>query len=229
MKERGPRLARSLLAIFVSMWVFEAAAGLVTDPPAGLDEPRFFEQLRTMLAELSRSEDPVIRRLYETARASPAAIHVRPMTDDRSTWNSDGTRTRAHTEPDDRRPKSEGRDKPSDATIFVPPEAVEPGKGFWKSGTLVHELTHAIDLANGRYNPEVTIRERRATFMQNVWRSHTGATLRTSYHGRFPTLDYQEALRRGALEEYARQIFTRSDFPMPPSAPPAGGATKDHD
>ena len=222
-------LARSLLAILVSIWACEAAAGLVTDPPAGVDEPRFYEQLRTMLAELSRSKDPLLRRLYETAKASPAAIHVRPITDDRSTWNSDGTRTRGHTEPDDRRPKSAGRDKPSNATIFVPPEAVEPGKGFWKSGMLVHELTHAIDLANGRYNPEVTVRERRATFMQNVWRSHTGATLRTSYHGRFPTLDYQEALRRRALEDYARHIFMRSDFPKPPSASPAGGAKNDDD
>jgi hypothetical protein len=221
--------ARSLLAILVSLWACEAAAGLVADPPAGVDEPRFYEQLRAMLAELSRSRDPLVRRLHDTAKASPAAIHVRPMTDDRSTWNSDGTRTRGHTDPDDKRPKNEGRDKPSDATVFVPAEAVVPGMGSWKSGTLVHELTHAIDLANGRYNPEVSVRERRATFMQNVWRSHTGAALRTSYHGRFPTLDYQEALRRGVVEEYAHHIFTRSDFPAPPSAPPAGGATRDDD
>jgi hypothetical protein len=222
-------LAKPLLAILMSMWACGAAAGLVTEPPAAVDEPRFYEQLRAMLVELSRSEDPILRRLHETARASPAAIRVRPMTDDRSTWNSDGSRTRAHTEPDDRQPKSAGRDKPSDATIFLPPEAVEPGKGFWKSGTLVHELTHAIDLANGRYNPAVAIRERRATFMQNVWRGHTGAALRTSYHGRFPTLDYQEALRRGALEEYARYIFTRSDFPGPPGASQTVSATKDGD
>lgn len=218
-------LAQSLFAIFLSAWVCAATAGLVTEPPAGVDAPRFYAQLRTMLAELSRSKDPILRRLYETATASPAEIHVRPMTDDRSTWNSDGTRTRGHTELDDRRPKSAGRDKPSDATMFLPPEAVEPGQGFWKSGTLVHELTHAIDFANGRYNSKAAVRERRATFMQNVWRSHTGATLRTSYHGRFPTLDYQEALRRGALEEYARYIFMRADFPTPP----AGGMTKDGD
>jgi hypothetical protein len=201
-------------AILVSAWAGAATAGLVTEPPAGVDEPRFYEQLRTILADLSRSQDPMLRRLYETAKASPAVIHVRPITDDRSTWHPDGSRTRGHTDPDDRRPKSAGRDKPTDTTIFVPPDAVEPGKGS-KSGTLVHELTHAIDLANGRYNPELAVRERRATFMQNVWRSRSGATLRTSYHGRFPTLDYQEAVRRGKLDEYARYIFTRSDFPKP--------------
>jgi hypothetical protein len=221
-------IPRSVFAILVSVCTCNAAAGLVTEPPAGVDEPRFYEQLRTMLIEFSRSKDPFIRRLYETAKASPGTIHIRPITDDRSTWNSDGTRTRGHTDPDDRRPKSEGRSTPSDATIYVPPEAVEPGKGFWKSGTLVHELTHAIDLANGRYNAKVTIRERRATFMQNIWRSHSGAALRTSYHDRFPTLDYQEAVRRGALEEYARDIFTRSDFPKPPAAS-ATAATKDDD
>ena len=207
---------RSSLAFIVSAWVCNAAAGLVAEAPAGVDEPRFYEQLQTMLAELARSKDPIIRRLYETAKASPATIHVRPITDDRSTWHPDGTRTRGHADPDDKRPKSQGRDKPSDATVFVPPEAVEPGKGNWKSGTLVHELTHAIDIANGRYNPDLAIRERRATFIQNIWRKQTGSALRTSYHNRFPTLDYQEAVKRDALDEYARYIFTRSDFPKPP-------------
>ena len=33
--------ARSLLAILASIWTCGAAAGLVTDPPAGVDDPRF--------------------------------------------------------------------------------------------------------------------------------------------------------------------------------------------
>src|SRR5262249_2071212 len=149
-------------------------------------------------------------------------------TDDKSTWNSDGTRTRGHTDPDDKKSKGAGRDKPSDATVYLPPDAVELGKNFWNSGTLAHELTHAIDLANGRYNKDVKVRERRATSTQNVWRSHTGKTLRTSYHSRFPTLDYQEAMRTGKMDEYVNYIFTRSDLPEPPSAPagradPKGG------
>jgi hypothetical protein len=204
------------LAAALSTAACLAHAGLSTDPPPGVDEPAFYERLRAMLAELGQSKDPLIKRLHDAALASPAKIHIRPITADKSTWNSDGTQTRGHTDPDDKAPKAEGRAKPADATVYVPPDAVEPGKLHWKSGTLVHELTHAIDLANGRYSPTVTVRERRASFVQNAWRSHTGAALRTSYHGRFPTLDYQEALKHGAIDEYARYIFTRSDFPEPP-------------
>ena len=210
------------VAIGLCSFVGAARAGLVLEAPVGVDEPRFYEQLKAMLGEFAHSKDALIRRLYESASAAPAKIHFRPMTDDKSTWNSDGTRTRAHTEPDDKRSKGEGRSKPADATVYLPPGAVEPGDTNWKSGTLAHELTHAVDLANGRYDRDVKLRERRATFMQNLWRSHSGYTLRTSYHKRFPTLDYQEAVKRGDLDEYARFIFTRSDFPgHPASIPPA--------
>ena len=207
------RLPLATLAALSLSAALPARAGLVLDAYPGVEEPRFYEQLRVLVEEFEQSKDPHVRRLVEAAKASPAKIRIRPMTDDRSTWNSDGTRTRAHTEPDDKQPKSQGRDKPSDATIFLPPDAVEPGKVHWKSGTLAHELTHAVDLANGRYNPVVAVRERRATFMQNVWRVHTGYALRTSYHERFPTLDYQHAVKSDSVEEYARYIFTRSDFP----------------
>jgi hypothetical protein len=110
--------------------------------------------------------------------------------------------------------------------VFVPPNAVDPANSH-KAGVFVHELTHAIDLAYGRYNKTATVRERRAVFMQNVWRARIGNTLRTSYHDSFPTLDYQEAVRKGAVDEYARYIFTRSDFPEPPAASAAETGTKD--
>lgn len=205
-------LVRHVLA-WIALLPAAAAAGLVTDAPAGVKEPKFYENLRAMLHQLSNSRDPIIRELYEAAKNAPASIRFRPMTDDRSTWNSDGSRDRAHTEPDDKRPKREGRSKPADATVFVPPNAVAPGNAH-KSGVLVHELTHAIDLAYGRYNKIAAVRERRAVFIQNVWRANVGGPLRTSYHDRFSTLDYQDAARRGAIDEYARYIFTRSDFPM---------------
>lgn len=217
-----------LLALLAASFALRAHAGLILEPYPGVDEPRFYERLGKMVADLETSGDPILRRLVEAAKASPAKIRIRPITDDRSTWNSDGTRTRGHTDPDDKRSKASGRTSPADATVYVPPEAVEPGERFWKSGTLVHELTHAIDLANGRYSPTTSIRERRATFMQNVWRARTGYTLRTSYHERFPTLDYQEAARRGSMDEYARYIFTRPDFPAPAAArAPAGEKDED--
>jgi hypothetical protein len=105
-----------------------AAAGLVTDAPAGVNEPKFYEDLRSALAGLAKSKEPIIRELFEVAQKAPAKIYFRPMTDDRSTWNNDGTPDRAHTEPNDKRPKREGRDKPADATVFMPRDSVERGK-----------------------------------------------------------------------------------------------------
>ena len=55
----------------------------------------------------------------------------------------------------------------------------------------------------------------------------TGHPLRTSYHQRFPTLDYQEAVRKGAIDEYARYIFTRNDFPEPPATEIPGKGSND--
>lgn len=217
---------RRHLLVCIALLPAVATAGLVTDPPKGVNEPKFYENLRAMLDQVSKSGDPIIRELHEAAKNAPASIHFRPMTDDRSTWNSDGTRTRAHTEPDDKRPKGKGRDKPTSATVFVPPNAVDPTNSH-KSGVLVHELTHAIDLAYGRYNKDATVRERRAVFIQNVWRAKVGGLLRTSYHDRFPTFDYQEAVRKSAIDEYARYIFTRSDFSSPPAMTGSEKGTKD--
>ena len=62
----------------------------------------------------------------------------------------------------------------------------------------------------------MSIRERRAVFLQNVWRASQGVALRTSYHGRFVTTDLQEATKRGDKQEVADHVFTRPDFPMRP-------------
>jgi len=95
-------------------------------------------------------------------------------------------------------------------------DALDPGGPRWRSGLLIHELVHALDLVTGRYNRDYSVRERRAVFMQNVWRLHVGSKLRVSYHGDFATLDYQYAARHGTITEYANYIFTRADFPKPP-------------
>jgi hypothetical protein len=193
----------------------EARKGLIVEPAPDAGK-HFDAQLQSALMMLAQSKEPLLKRLYDAVQASPAAIRIRPITDDRSTWHPDGDRTRGHADPDDKRPKSAGRSKPADATLFIPPDSVDPSSSHWRSGVLVHELTHALDIANGRYSPELSVRERRATFMQNVWRNHIGSGARTSYHGRFALLDYQEAVRTSSLDEYARYIFTRADFPVPP-------------
>lgn len=220
MQLRSSRLIppASLLVIF-ALAADPAGAVLVADTPAGSANPRFYEKLRTALTILAKSEDPHIRQLHAAVVAAPGTISFRPITEDRATWHSDGDPNRGYAQPSDGRPKREGRSKPTNATIFLPQSAVEPGSSRWKSGLLVHELVHALDLASGRYNRDYKVRERRAVLVQNIWRHRAGFQLRVSYHEAFPTLDYQYASKRGTVAEYVNYIFTRADFPeAPPEA-----------
>lgn len=219
--QRPKQALRNALALLLALAAGRAGATLVVTAPAGAPDALFYRNLSAMLDSLAQSSDPVIRRLHDAAAAAPGAIRFREMTDDPATWSSDGDPQRGHTEPDDGRPKREGRSAPTDATVFVPPAALEVGSPRWRSGLLVHELVHALDLASGRYNRDYTVRERRATFMQNLWRHDVGSRLRTSYHGRFATLDYQVAAAHGTIAAYANEIFTGAGFPKPPGAPAA--------
>jgi len=213
MPSRSKRLWPGALGLVLVCIAQAAVARLVVDDPAHAGDRAFQRQLGAMLDALARSNDATIRRLHDAAAAAPGTIRFREMTDDPATWSSDGDPQRGHTEPADGRPKREGRSAPTDAVVFVPRIALEVGSPRWRSGLLVHELVHALDLATGRYNRDYTVRERRATFMQNLWRHEVGARLRVSYHGRFATLDYQHAARQGAIAAYADHVFTRADFP----------------
>jgi hypothetical protein len=70
-----------------------------------------------------------------------------------------------------------------------------------------------MDLACGRSHPDGAVRERRAVWIQNLWRDRLGQPLRTSYHGAFATLDYQFAARRGLQARYEERLFNANDFP----------------
>ena len=176
---------------------------------------QFQDQLRAALTMLARSNDPAIKQLHAQLESAAGVVTFRQMTDDRATWSNDGDPTRGHIEPSGGGPKHDGRTSPTDATIYIPQTAVDPGSERWRSGLLVHELVHGLDLATGRYNPDYRVRERRAVFLQNIWRERTGFPLRTSYHGAFPTMDYQYAKSVGLTASYLEYIFRRSDFPGP--------------
>ena len=193
-----------------------ALAVLDLDPPPGADR-QFHDDLRKAIALLERARDPLIPRLVAAARAAPATITVREITADNSPWHESGDADRGHTDPADGKPKRRCRAKPADAIVYVMRSGVQPGTRRWKNGLLVHELVHALDLAAGRFHADGPVRERRAVFVQNVWRSELGYPLRADYHDRFATLDYQEAAKKGALARYAEYIFTRADFPPPPA------------
>ncbi|MBP8309347.1 MAG: hypothetical protein KAY46_18885 [Burkholderiaceae bacterium] len=208
------RLLGLTLAAGLALTAPPTLAVLVTDAPPGSRETQFHQRLSAALSELAKSRDPLLRELLAAVKASPGRIVVRPLTDDPATWSSDGDRDRAHTEPADRRPKRIGRSAPTDAIVFLNRDAVDEGSSHWRGGVLVHELTHALDLSTGRYNADVRVRERRAVFMQNVWRQRVGYPLRASYHGRFATLDYQVASKHGEIAEFGRYLFTGPDFPV---------------
>lgn len=168
--------------------------------------------------EALRSDDlPLMRQLVDAVNTCPATVEIRPITKDRTTWHPDGNPTRGHADPTDGKLKRRGRDRPTDAWLYIPPSAVQRNSRLWNSGVFVHELTHSMDLICGRYHPDGTVRERRAVWVQNAWRHRLGQmALRSSYHGEFPTTDYQEALRSRTLARYEPYLFTRSDFPPAP-------------
>lgn len=211
------RRARWALALALFALARPGLAELVTDAPPGSSDTRFHQRLTEAVAALARSPEPLLRELHAAVMASRGKIIVRPLTDDPATWSSDGDRSRAHTEPADGKPKRLGRSQPTDAIVYLNPEAVEEGRSYWKGGVLVHELVHALDLSSGRYNPDNRVRERRAVFIQNLWRDRAGHPLRESYHGYFPTPDYQIAVKRGEVAQLGRHLFTGPDFPAQPA------------
>jgi len=209
-----PRAGRKACGLVWIACMLPAALHAAIRIAPGPDGP-FAHQVETALSGLRASDRTPWRRLVESVDRCPATVEIRPMTADRRTWHPDGNPQRGHTDPTDRRPKRLGRDRPTDAWLYVPPSAVQPGSRLWRSGVLVHELTHAMDLVCGRYHPQGSVRERRAVWVQNLWRQANGHALRTSYHGRFPTPDFQTSSIEGRLAEYEERLFSGSDFPPP--------------
>ena len=108
--------------------------------------------------------------------------------------------------------KRYGRDKPTPTIIFINPDRIDPEHRSYRNGTLAHEFVHALDLAYGRYHRDYEVRERRAVFVQNIWRDLQEYKLRKSYHGRFPTREYQAARRNGTIQNILDRIFTGNTF-----------------
>jgi len=93
---------------------------------------------------------------------------------------------------------------------------------YWsesKRGMLPHELVHAVDLVYGRLHPDRLVRERRASFMENVWRDVHGWRLSERYFdGKLPafeTLEYQRAKSQGVIARCVEMILSTSAFDCP--------------
>lgn len=190
----------------------------------------FKDRVWALMDDLMTSSKPGLRLLYERLLRSPVPITIRSISDDASTWHVKETRMaprkrpaargrRSHTDPSDSKPRGARRDRPTGSTIFINPFRLNPSDGTYKSGTFVHELVHALDLAYGLYNSAVKIRERRAVFFQNMWREAKGEDLRENYHGKFVTDDYQRAVRAGRagrpndVAAVTAHLLLHNDFP----------------
>ena len=176
------------------------------------ERPEFKRLAGLALNRLEVAYSPSIQRLLRAAREATRVITIREITDDQSTWHRHGDRTRAHTQPGDGESKKLGRSTPVDAILFLPLDAIEPTERRWSSGVFVHELVHAVDLVYGRYHSDYRIRERRAVFFQNQWRADTDTPLRTHYHGRFDTLDFQDHQKRQSIQAFLRHFYSRPDL-----------------
>jgi hypothetical protein len=187
-----------------------AAARVVVDDTV----PGFKRHVDTILDGLERSTDAVLRRFGQMLVDSPVPIEVAPITNDPTTWAQARDRTISHTAAYDGSSLVGPRSKPTMAIVYITPQRVDPRNPVYSQGILVHELTHALDLAYGHWNADNAVRERRACFMANVWSAPRGF-VRHKYFTQYNVEDYTLAAGTGHIADVAQFIFTRSDLPGP--------------
>src|SRR5262245_6234765 len=173
---------------------------------------------RNVVASLlaMRDKSPHLARLLRAAQQAPGEIRVHPMMEDPS----------AHIQGQMYRPhavgyRSVGRDGSVgySAGIYLSLGMVNPYWTQYRRGQLPHELMHAVDLVYERVHPNRLVRERRAMFMENVWRDVHGWSLAEAYTDSklplFETLEYQRAKRQGLVVRCVDVLLTVSSFDCP--------------
>jgi len=176
----------------------------------GSDE--FKRNVKINLVEAQKSSI-YLNRLINKITDSSAEITIRPITDDVSTWHKSGKKSRSHTKPLDDKDRGAERSAATDSIIYLNTNRVNSLHKSYKSGTLIHELAHAYDLASGHYNAEYPVREKRAVFFQNLWRNSHSKKIRTDYHGRFETMEFQKARSTGRLNMWVKGYFLHNEVP----------------
>lgn len=200
-----------IITCFVGLSIFTSAiqvnAELVIE-----GGPIFTSKMERHLIE-AKTKSHYLYLLISAVERSQKRIFIKPITDDKSTWHYSGKKSRSHTEALDNKKRGSERNTPTDAVIFINQNRITQTHKTYNSGTLIHELVHALDLASGNYHKDYKVRERRAIFFQNIWRSLHGKSLRTNYHDRFATLDYQNAKRDNQLENFIQYYFRHNALP----------------
>ncbi len=161
----------------------------------------------------AKSSSKHLAKLIQNIERSASTVTIKPITNDQSTWHKSGKKSRSHTEALDNMGRGAARDTATNSIIFINTNRITQTHKTYNSGTLVHELVHALDLAHGKYHGSYPIREKRAIFFQNIWRYAHSRELRTDYHGRFETNEYQKSKRSGKLNQFVKYYFEYNDIP----------------
>jgi hypothetical protein len=224
-----PRIAMSLaLAVAAGALVAGLAAPACADEIAlgsiRIETPegdlRGAEFRRSVMAGLRAMQDksPYLAQLLKAAQDAPLPIIVSPLMEDPRTYFR-GEPYRAHAGPAGPRAVGRGGWIGYPALMYLTLANVNPYWSESKRGVLVHEFMHAVDLAYGRIHVDPLVAERRAVFMENVWRDAHGWILSEWYHdqrlGSFETLEYQRAKRQGVIARCVDRLLTVDTFTCP--------------
>ena len=189
-----------LAVLFSFLFTRSVWAKAITITPNTPDEAVFVSRVNSALHTLSLCKNPNVKALYQKIEASEKIILIAPITDDPKPRRH-GSKERWHTD----------KDGKGGAIVYVPPHRIS-GKRDKEVNVFLHEFVHAHDILFNFYNKSVPVRERRATFFQNIYRSLEMKPLRADYHGEFPTLDYQKARESGKIDEVADYILNHNDL-----------------
>ena len=193
-------LSKFVPALMLSMLSASALASLEIEGPA-----TFQSQVRAYL-KVGKSISPHTHRLISAIASASMPVTIHPVTADPETWHPRGNATRSHT----RSTSSDG------VIIYINPKRIDPSHKSYSSGTLIHELVHALDLTSKRYHRDYVVREKRAVFFQNIWRQAHQREFREHYHWRFTTDEYQQAQKTGNIDDFIDYFFTYDDLPLTP-------------
>ncbi len=196
-----------ILIIFIFNYSGFVNAGLIIE-----GSNNFKKKVNTSLSDAKNASKYLAKLIYKIQN-SPSTITIKAITNDRTTWHKSGKKSRSHTKALNNKSRSSARNSPVNSIIFINTNRITKTHKSYKSGTFVHELVHALDLAYGNYHSNYPIREKRAVFFQNIWRNAHSKKLRTDYHGRFKTLEYQTAKKTGKLKQFVIYYFTHNDIP----------------
>lgn len=200
-------IIHTLLLLLIANYSLNVNAELVIE---GAND--FKVKVNNYLSE-AKSSSTYLAELIQNLDSSHSIITIKAITNNPATWHKSGKKSRSHTKAIDNKARGAARSTATSSIVYINPNRITQTHKTYNSGTLIHEITHAYDLANGQYHSNYSIREKRAVFFQNIWRNSHAKELRTDYHGRFSTNDYLQANKAGQLKQFVNYYYSHNDIP----------------